>query len=293
MPDTVPAVQDVDHKQKVRSFFDESKQWHGDLYGSRDDYFSCVIRRRKDYAIEMLKGIPGLPHGKALDIGCGSGIYMEELVALGYEVTGVDISAEMLATCRKRFGMEENDSDRIHLRQGDVEHLPLLDHQFDLVICVGVFGYLLSDELAQAEIRRVLKPGGILLLNLTNMLSMSDADFVVRKKIRSLLGGKKAGENQEECPDYAIQSEWMMQHRKYFFKSYNLRKYERILDTKGFRRLDAMTYGFEFRILRKIPLIPKRWLDSVELALERLVRRRQIPYLSYSGWVYTGVFVRA
>jgi len=189
--------------------------------------------------------------------------------------------------------MEENDSERVHLRQGDVENIPLPDNQFDLVLCVGVFGYLLSDERAQAEIRRVLKPGGILLLNLTNMFSMSDADFVVRKKLRSLFGGKKAVENQESCPDYAIQSEWMMKHRKYFFKSYNLRKYERILGDRGFRRIDAMTYGFEFRIFRRIPIIPKRWLDSAELALERLVRRHNIPYLSYSGWVYTGVFVKA
>ncbi|MGD0338881.1 MAG: hypothetical protein ABSB78_08840 [Bacteroidota bacterium] len=54
-----------------------------------------------------------------------------------------------------------------------------------------------------------------------------------------------------------------------------------------------MTYGFEFRILRRLPFIPTRWLDNAELALERLVHRFDIPYLSYSGWVYTGVFVKA
>lgn len=283
------AAPSIDQKSRVRSFFDESKPWQGDLYGAQDDYFARVIRRRKEYAFGMLRDVRELHRGSALDIGCGSGVYMEELLAMGFDVTGVDLSAEMLATCRKRFEGRDN----VHLCQADVEHLPFPDGQFDLVVCVGVLGYLLSDEQALAEIRRVIKPGGFLLLNLTNMYSLSDADFVLRRKIRSLLRPSGPDPIRDASPPYALQSEWMLKHRGYFFKAYDLRTYERMLRERGLHRADAMTYGFEFRVLRRLPLIPRRWLDGLELALERLIRRRQIPYLSYAGWVYTGVFRRA
>jgi SAM-dependent methyltransferase len=171
-----------------------------------------------------------------------------------------------------------------------VEHLPFEDAQFDLVVCVGVLGYLLSDDRALTEIQRVLKPGGYLLLNLTNMYSLSDADFVLRRKVRHLLRPSAPDPIGDASPAYALQSEWMLKHRGYFFKSYDLPQYEKILKDRGLVKTDVMTYGFEFRVLRGLGFIPRRWLDSAELALERLVRKRKIPYLSYAGWVFTGVF---
>jgi SAM-dependent methyltransferase len=283
MPETIDLT--TDQKSRVRSFFDESKPWQGDLYGPQDDYFARVIRRRKDYAFAMLRTLNGLPTGSALDIGCGSGVYLEELVAMGFKVSGVDLSAEMLATTRKRFEGRA----AVDLQQADVEHLPFADGAFDLVVCVGVLGYLLSDEQALAEIRRVLKPGGYLLLNLTNMYSLSDADFVLRRKFRALFRPSAPDPIGDASPDYALQSEWMLKHRGYFFKAYDLPRYTRKLSDRGLVLKNAMTYGFEFRVLRHIrPL--RKLLDAGELALERLIHRWKIPYLSSAGWVFTGVF---
>jgi ubiquinone/menaquinone biosynthesis C-methylase UbiE len=288
MPDRSPVDIATDQKTRVRSFFDESKPWQGDLYGAQDDYFSRVIRRRKEYALAMLREVADLDRGKALDIGCGSGVYIEELLAMGFEVSGVDLAPEMLATCHKRF--DGRAGARVQLHQADVEHLPFEDGQFDLVVCVGVLGYLLSDERALTEIQRVLKPGGYLLLNLTNMYSLSDADFVLRRKVRYLLRPSAPDPIGDASPEYALQSEWMLKHRGYFFKSYDLPQYEKILKGRGLIKTDVMTYGFEFRVLRGLGIFPRRWLDSAELALEKLVRKRKIPYLSYAGWVFTGVF---
>jgi len=278
----------ADQKQKVTAFFDESKPWQGDLYRARDDYFARVIQRRKAYAMDMIRHLPGIPPGRVLDIGCGSGVYLEELLSMGFEAYGMDISEEMLAVTRSRLAAAGDN--RLHLAQGDVEHIPFEAASFDLVICVGVFGYLLRDEAALEEILRVLRPGGYLLLNLTNMYSLSDADFVLRKKIQTLFAGPQQPCESAECPGYAMQSPWMLKNRKYGFKSYNLWKYERLLGDLGLRRIDAMTYGFEFRLLRRWKLLPERFLSDLELWMERLLRRRAIPYLSYSGWVYTGVF---
>jgi SAM-dependent methyltransferase len=287
--DASAVIDSSTQRSQVTRFFDESKPWQGDLYKSEDHYFARVIQRRKAYAMEMIRRLPGIPPGKVLDIGCGSGIYLDELFTMGFEAYGIDISEEMLEVTRKRLAAA-GATNRLHLTRGDVEHIPFDDGMFDLVVCVGVFGYLLRDETALAEVMRVLRPGGYFLLNLTNMLSLSDADYVLRKKLRSAFTGRNAPGDLPASPDYALQSPWMLKNRKYGFKSYNLWKYERLLHGFGFRRIDGMTYGFEFRLLRRWKLLPERFLSALELWMERVLRRVTIPYLSYSGWVYTGVF---
>lgn len=277
-----------DQKKRVTAYFDESKGWQGDLYHAEDSYFSRVINRRKQYAFEMIRSLPDLKIGKVLDIGCGSGVYMEEFFAMGFDCHGIDISAEMVETCKKRLRAAEF-PDRVHLYQGEVEHLPFKDNEFDLVICIGVLGYLLRDEKALVEIKRIVKPGGYLLVNLTNMYSSSDADYVWRKNLKALLSGSKAASDH---PDYALPNEWMLKNRKFHFKSYNLWKYEPMIEHPNFRKIDAMTYGFEFRLLRKLKFVPESLLFSLELFFEKILRKIRIPYFSYSGWVYTGIYKR-
>lgn len=292
MHEDAVAVAPAAQKDRVRSFFDESRSWQGDFYAKNNEYFARLIQRRKQYAVGMLNRLPHGKGGTALDIGCGAGAYLEELVALGYAATGVDLSQEMLASSRKRFAAARGSSPPVTLLQGDAENLPVDDAQFDLVLCIGVLGYLIRDEKALSEILRVLKPGGHLLLNVTNLYSLSDIDFHLRKKLRALiLPGRK---NRTTANDlaYASHSDWMLKNRQYFNKSYKLRAYEELLRQYGLRRIDRMTFGFEFRILRRLHLIPPAWLDKLEVFLESTFRRARVPYLSSSGWGYIGLFER-
>ena len=280
-----------EQKEKVTKYFDESKDWQGDVYQAENSFFTRVIKRRKLNAFEMINRLPELKRGKALDVGFGSGIYLEELLKMGFDCSGTDISSEMLETCRIRLQEDENAS-RVHLKIGDVEHIPFNDGEFDLVLCIGVLGYLLRDEMALAELKRVVKPGGYLLINLTNMYSLSDADYVLRKKWRSLFLPKPSGEQEADHPDYAIQNEWVMKNRKFQLKAYNLRKYQRLITYPNFTRVDAMTYGFEFRLLRRLKFVPTGFLESLELFLEKFFRKLQLPYYASLGWVYIGIYKR-
>jgi len=282
----------VTQKQNVLSWFNQNIEWQGEFYDVLNDYQSRLLRRRREYVIGILKGLTVPLKGKALDIGCGSGAYLEKLLAMGFEVTGVDISPVMLAASRKRLGIDSNDSNRIHLKLGDIERLPLPDGEFDLVICIGVLGYLFDDEHAQSEIRRVLKPGGYLVLILSNIYSLSNLDFVIRQKLKSFLKLKSQKQNSISFPEYAIEIKWAIEHGRYYYKAYNPWKYERAMTGWGFKLIDAMTFGFEFRLPRKLHLIPSRWLDIIELSLERFIHRFNIPYLPYSGGMYIGVFIR-
>ncbi|AGM06521.1 methyltransferase type 11 [Amycolatopsis keratiniphila] len=96
---------------------------------------------------------------RILDAGCGAGPLFEALRDRGAIVTGVDSSAKMLELARKRLG------DDAELRIADISKpLPFPDGAFDDVIAALVLHYLEDWTAPLAEIRRVLKPGGRLIM---------------------------------------------------------------------------------------------------------------------------------
>jgi len=100
-----------------------------------------------------------------LDAGCGSGRYMLHALRRGAaRVTGVDLSSPMLKRAEAELSALHTGVP-ITLVQGNLAALPLPDAQADLSVCGLVVGHL--DDLAQslAELRRVTRPGGTLLLS--------------------------------------------------------------------------------------------------------------------------------
>jgi len=98
--------------------------------------------------------------GRVLDVGCGTGALLEQVLSEDprRQVTGLDLSANMLDRARKRLG------DRAVLVQGDSEHLPFPDRSFDIVVCCDSFHHYPNPGAVLAEIARVLEFGGTFLL---------------------------------------------------------------------------------------------------------------------------------
>lgn len=110
---------------------------------------------------------------QVLDAGCGSGPLSEALRAKGALVTGFDSSPAMLELARQRLG---DDAD---LQVADISQpLPFADGAFDDVVVSLVLHYLQDWSVPLAELRRVLKPGGRLLLSVNHprILEASDPD---------------------------------------------------------------------------------------------------------------------
>jgi ubiquinone/menaquinone biosynthesis C-methylase UbiE len=95
-----------------------------------------------------------VPGGKLLDVGCGTGRFLEAMPTAGYELTGIDISAGMLEEARER-GLD--------VVEGSSGDMPFEDDTFDLVVTFAVLHHLIDPELVRATLReivRVTRPGG-------------------------------------------------------------------------------------------------------------------------------------
>ena len=118
-----------------------------------------------------------------LDAGCGTGLLLEllaESVGQNGKAQGIDYSNDMLAVAQSRCG----DMSQVSLAQGSVEQLEFDSASFDAVTCTQVLLYVDDVKKALAEMVRVLKPGGRLVIVETDwdgaILNSSDADLTRR-----------------------------------------------------------------------------------------------------------------
>jgi ubiquinone/menaquinone biosynthesis C-methylase UbiE len=120
--------------------------------------------------VDLVGGLDLAAGGTVLDLGCGSGEAASGLIALGAgSVVGIDISLTELVMGRKL--LEEQGIDA-YLVAGCAESLPFADGLFDLVFSPDVIEHVADQSQYLGEARRVLKPGGQLLMNSPNRYSL-------------------------------------------------------------------------------------------------------------------------
>ncbi|MCC5961756.1 MAG: methyltransferase domain-containing protein [Rhodobacteraceae bacterium] len=100
--------------------------------------------------------------GRVLEVGVGTGLALP-YYAPEVEVTGIDFSDEMLARARAKVDEEKLTHVR-DLRQMDARHLDFPDASFDIVVAMHLISVVPDPEQVMAEMARVCKPGGQILL---------------------------------------------------------------------------------------------------------------------------------
>jgi len=154
-------------ERAVRHFSETAAHYSSKHY---DDTTRSFMTVRRDRVLELVDALQ-LPGGTAvLDAGCGPGHLVIELTKRDFRVSGFDGAEGMLKRAQERVD-ESTPSFPVDLRQGDIEALPYESESFDLVLSTGVIEYLSGDATVLGELFRVLRPGGHLLLPVTNRWS--------------------------------------------------------------------------------------------------------------------------
>jgi len=111
------------------------------------------------------------PAGKVIiDVGCGGGLFAEEVAGLGASVIGIDPAPGAIATARRHAA---GAGLAIDYRVGSGEHLPADDAYADIVYCVDVLEHVTDLHAVIGEIARVLKPGSLFLFDTINRTRIS------------------------------------------------------------------------------------------------------------------------
>jgi len=167
--DAVPPPQaEKGQREAVRHLFDrESSRW-----GDRYDCPACTLSQldvteRLAVANRMVKTADraSSPHPFILDLGCGTGEGTSRIYAESMTVVAADLSTEMVRTAVRRFPV-------LRGCVADAAVLPFASESFDILQSLGVLEYIEPYEDAVRELRRVLKPGGTLVLSVPNRHSL-------------------------------------------------------------------------------------------------------------------------
>ncbi len=126
-----------------------------DYDADHDNPFNALYERPASLAL-----MPSLPGARVLDAGCGGGHHAVEMVRAGATVTGVDASEVLLGLARQRC------PNATFLHADLSAPLDGLESaSFDAVLCALVLHYLERWDGVLAELRRVLRPGGVLVVS--------------------------------------------------------------------------------------------------------------------------------
>lgn len=114
------------------------------------DWYEDFRPSLNDDEVDAIRRFLGPGRGRCLDLGCGTGVAIPELIRLGWTVVGVDVSEEMLSRARA-FGAE--------LHRAPAEALPFDDASFDAAVSIWMHTDVDDFSAILREAARVLRPG--------------------------------------------------------------------------------------------------------------------------------------
>lgn len=156
-----------------------------------DEIKSGTIHEHYSSYLLILKTVMSYPDSdkktKILDVGAGSGIITMALQNMGHSVTAVDTWAEYGENFENQSGINDDIINRLETNgvktiPCDIEKdsLPFDDNCFDMVLCLDVIEHLHnSPKKVLAETRRVLRPGGKLILTTPNLATLKNRLYML------------------------------------------------------------------------------------------------------------------
>jgi SAM-dependent methyltransferase len=141
----------------------------GDLWSARAlDWATYQEIQYHPVYTEVLGRVPKIVGQRILDVGCGSGLFIQRAAKHGATVAGLDAAPGLVAIARRRLP----DSD---VRFGEIETLPYFGATFDIVTILNAIDLAGEPHSAMEEARRVLRPGGLVVALTSGSPEQNDA----------------------------------------------------------------------------------------------------------------------
>lgn len=172
------------NKKDVGKYKEQSRRTFEQRASTYDS--SGMGRQARSVHPGVLEKLEQLEFDTVLDVGCGTGVLLSLITSRSSNATvsGIDLSSEMIKVAKGKL------DEKADLRVGDSEELPWAESSFDVVLSTQSFHHYPNPAKVLAEIKRVLKPNGHLIITdvwsptpvrqIMNLLMRFDKDGDVR-----------------------------------------------------------------------------------------------------------------
>jgi ubiquinone/menaquinone biosynthesis C-methylase UbiE len=242
---------------------EEETFWNEQTKNKYESYEKKVYSafREKEYIDMLQKGLSDFDQresGKVLDMGCGTGVSSIVISNLGFDVTGIDISSNLIDQAIKlsedatvswlKDSLLRSNSltNKPTFIVGDITNLDVADNSIDICFLCGVLHHFPNYEAVLKETNRVLKKDGIMIAVESNLLNWT-------YRLSFYLVNKKKGVTPNEYPLSPIEVEKRVNK---YFTNVRLSQF-RENDVPFLRQIGWLGNGLSGNIIRKTVLVLK------------------------------------
>lgn len=281
---------DPAHKRVlVEKFSTDADYWRKVYEGAPDAetiFNASEIVDRKKAVLGFVDEYAGNQELMVLDVGCGTGMTMRDVLHRGHSVAGVDITEAMLH--RARAAVSQFPPDRARCILSDVENVPFEDGSFDVALCMGVLQYLQTDEKAVGELSRVVRNGGLVIVTLPNLIRINnllDPYYYLVRAVQLLVRKSPFFRNREHenlSPD-DFESNRRFANRRYYYGQLS-----NLFERNNLTHVDVAAIAFGPLTFWGKPLLPLATSIRISRFAQRLAQKRLLSFLKLfaNRWVF-------
>jgi ubiquinone/menaquinone biosynthesis C-methylase UbiE len=238
------------HLEKVKHFHDLDASQYQRLRYRSDSCEGLAYVTRKALVLSSLN----LVSGRVLDIGCGPGIFTKDLLERNLRVYSADLSMEMIKQAKAQATSSAQASNAFFV-SSNVSEICFSNRKIDIVLCIGVVSYVKDYMPLLSEINRVLRLGGMAIIQIDNIRW----PIIYRKFV----------------PFYRFVKSKITKKRynalDFKFNFFSSRDFLRDLEAKDFKIIDLLYY--DFRIPFIDILLPKLSVKLGSIMFQSRFRR--------------------
>ena len=169
-------------KEKAELYFEKNALRYKNDYYLRNRSHPKWIRHK--IILQLVEEYVPSKEALILDVGCGPGMLAKDLAIKGYKGSGLDTSNMMIRLSKDLFKQLKKED--WNFLVGDVEKTEFKQGTFDCVIASGVIEYMFEDMKMLNEMNRILKPGGYLIINISNKLGYASSLNILTNLIKRI-----------------------------------------------------------------------------------------------------------